>query len=81
MGVEGRVSMWLRSVETELDERSGGGRNYPRQHRRDGLRCAIDLTGAEWAMIAPLLPPPAAFACRETVLDRHRARHLLLCPQ
>jgi putative transposase len=28
------------------------------QHARDHLRYASDLTGAEWALIAPLLPPP-----------------------
>ncbi len=27
------------------------------QHRRDGLRFASDLTDAEWAVVAPLLPP------------------------
>ncbi len=27
------------------------------QYRRDGLRFASDLTDAEWAVIAPLLPP------------------------
>ena len=30
-----------------------------REHyRRDGLRYASDLTDAEWALIAPLMPPP-----------------------
>ena len=29
------------------------------QHRREGLRFASDLTDAEWAVIAPLLPAPA----------------------
>lgn len=29
------------------------------QHKRDGLRFASDLTDAEWAVIAPLLPRPA----------------------
>jgi transposase len=27
------------------------------QYRRDGLRCASDTTDAEWAVIAPYLPP------------------------
>ena len=30
------------------------------QHRRDGLRFASDLTDAEWAVLEPLLPPPAS---------------------
>lgn len=30
-----------------------------RQYRRDGLRYASNLTDAEWALIEPLLPPPA----------------------
>lgn len=30
-----------------------------RQYRRDGLRYASNLTDAEWALIAPLLPAPA----------------------
>ena len=29
------------------------------QHKRDGLRFVSDLTDAEWAVIAPLLPQPA----------------------
>jgi transposase len=29
------------------------------QYRREGLRYASDLTDAEWALIEPLLPPPA----------------------
>lgn len=29
------------------------------QHMRDGLRFASDLTDAEWAVLGPLLPPPA----------------------
>ena len=29
-----------------------------RQHSREGLRYETDLTDAEWALIAPLLPPP-----------------------
>ncbi|CAH2602591.1 transposase [Rhodovastum atsumiense] len=29
------------------------------KYRRDGLRYASDTTDAEWAVIAPLLPPPA----------------------
>jgi len=29
-----------------------------RQYRRDGLRYASDTTDAEWALIAPLMPPP-----------------------
>ena len=29
------------------------------QHMRDGLRFASDLTDAEWAVLEPLLPPPA----------------------
>jgi transposase len=28
-----------------------------RQYRRDGLRYASDMTEAEWALIAPFLPP------------------------
>ncbi len=28
-----------------------------RQHSRAGLRYASDLTDAEWAVLAPLLPP------------------------
>jgi transposase len=31
------------------------------QYRRDGLRYASDVTDAEWAIIAPLLPPPRRF--------------------
>ena len=31
-----------------------------RQYQRDGLRYASDLTDAEWAVIAPLMPKPAA---------------------
>ena len=30
-----------------------------RQHSREGLRYETDLTDAEWAVIAPLLPAPA----------------------
>ncbi len=30
-----------------------------RQHSRTGLRYETDLTDAEWAIIAPLLPSPA----------------------
>jgi putative transposase len=30
------------------------------QHMRDGLRFASDLTDAEWAVLEPLLPPPAS---------------------
>ncbi len=30
------------------------------QHARDHLRYASDLTAAEWALLAPQLPPPAA---------------------
>ena len=30
-----------------------------RQHSRDGLRYETDLTDAEWALIAPLLPEPS----------------------
>jgi len=30
-----------------------------RQHSRTGLRYETDLTDAEWALIAPLLPGPA----------------------
>ena len=29
------------------------------KYQRDGLRYASDTTDAEWAVIAPLLPPPA----------------------
>ena len=29
-----------------------------RQHARKGGKCASDLTGAEWVLIAPLMPPP-----------------------
>jgi transposase len=29
------------------------------QHTRDGLRFASDLTDPEWAVLEPLLPPPA----------------------
>jgi putative transposase len=28
-------------------------------HKRDGLRFASDVTDAEWAALAPLLPPPS----------------------
>jgi len=31
-----------------------------RQYSRDGLRYETDLTDAEWALIAPLLPEPCA---------------------
>src|SRR4051812_50014574 len=31
-----------------------------RQHSRAGLRYETDLTDAEWAVIAPLMPEPAA---------------------
>ncbi len=30
------------------------------RYRRDGLRYASDLTDTQWALIEPLLPPPAA---------------------
>jgi hypothetical protein len=30
-----------------------------RKYRRDGLRYASDTTDAEWAMIAPFMPPAA----------------------
>ncbi len=30
------------------------------QHRRDGLRFPSDLTDAEWAVLAPLLPAPSS---------------------
>ena len=30
-----------------------------RKYARDGLRYARDTTDEEWALIAPLLPPPA----------------------
>jgi transposase len=29
------------------------------QHRREGLRFPSDVTDAEWAVLAPLLPPPS----------------------
>jgi len=29
-----------------------------RQHDRKGDKYASDMTGAEWALIAPLMPPP-----------------------
>lgn len=29
-----------------------------RQYRREGLRYASDMTGAEWSILMPLLPPP-----------------------
>ena len=31
------------------------------QHSRAGLRYGSDLTDAEWAILAPLLPPPSRF--------------------
>ena len=31
-----------------------------REHNRDGGRYPSDLTDREWALIAPLLPPPRA---------------------
>ncbi|MGH6847367.1 MAG: transposase [Methylocella sp.] len=37
-----------------------GTATTPRRHGRDGLPFASDLTGAEWAVIEPLLAPPAA---------------------
>jgi transposase len=43
------------------------------QHKREGLRFASDLTDAEWAVLAPLLPPrspvgrPPAWPMREIV--------------
>ena len=40
-----------------------------RQYRRDGLRHASDLTDAEWALIEPFMPKPAAVGRpRSTVL-------------
>ena len=30
------------------------------QHNRDHLRLPSDLTDAEWAVVEPLLPPPAS---------------------
>jgi len=30
-----------------------------RQHSRDHLRYGSDLSDAEWAIIAPFMPPPA----------------------
>ena len=42
-------------------------------HRRDDLRFASDVTDAEWAVLAPLLPPvslvgrPPAWPLREIV--------------
>jgi transposase len=39
------------------------------QYRRDGLRYASDLTDPEWALLAPLLPPPSRLGRpRETSL-------------
>src|SRR5664279_3364628 len=39
------------------------------KYQRDGLRYASDTTDAEWAVIAPLLPPPATYGrTRETSL-------------
>src|SRR5919112_5511549 len=54
-----------------------------RQHRRAGLRYATDLTDAEWAVIAPLMPEPAlcgrpaTWPPREILRDPARSCELL----
>jgi transposase len=40
------------------------------QYRRDGLRYASDTTDAEWALIAPHLPPPPRRGCPRTTAPR-----------
>ena len=41
-----------------------------RQHSRAGLRYETDLTDAEWAVIAPLMPEPALCGCPATWTTR-----------
>src|SRR5919112_2634577 len=58
-----------------------------RQHRRAGLRYATDLTDAEWAVIAPLMPEPAlcgrpaTWPPREILRDPARSCELLRAPE
>jgi transposase len=57
-----------------------------RQHRRAGLRYATDLTDAEWAVIAPLMPEPAlcgrpaTWTPREILRDPARSCEILRDP-
>jgi transposase len=37
------------------------------RHGRDGLRFASDVTDAEWAVLAPLLPRPSRIGRRQAV--------------
>jgi transposase len=48
-----------------------------RQYRRDGLRYASDLSDAEWAVIAPLMPKPAALGRPRTTDLRQVVEALL----
>ena len=41
-----------------------------RQHNRAGLRYGSDLTDAEWAILSPLLPPPARCGRKRTYAMR-----------
>jgi len=50
------------------------------RHQRDGLRYASDTKDAQWAVIAPLMPPArrlgADRACSATESGTRRARNL-----
>jgi transposase len=48
-----------------------------RQYRRDGLRYASNLTDAEWALIAPLMPSPASVG-RPRKTDLRRVTEAIL---
>ena len=52
------------------------------QHCRTGERYASDLTDAQWAVLAPLMPAMAAkrnfFPCRASTQGVPRGRHLFL---
>jgi transposase len=48
-----------------------------RQYRRDGLRYASDLTDAEWALIEPFMPKPAAVGRPRTTVLRKVVEALL----
>ena len=49
-----------------------------RQHSRDSLRYGSDLSDAEWALIAPFMPPPARTGPPASAADAgHHERNLL----
>jgi transposase len=62
-----------KGFEPELETRPMWTVTTRAQHRRDGLRFPSDLTDAEWAVLAPLLPPrspvgrPPSWPMREIV--------------